>query len=362
MMFNADDRILVFPVDRESLPVIKGTASYPNICIHRLIAPESWGHDGESFMCADGMVEIHHDYENGLTDCSAVWIVDSWNELDFCKFIEPAIRLAYGNSKRVVCSRRLSALEKALLSDIELDYVDYSAFTPTIGQDDRVQEIRTPVIFILSNTELCNQFYIETALCEELRNRSYESLLISSQKECIVFGQYSIPHFMFGNEFSENKKVIAFNKYIRHLEVKHNPEIFIIGVPGVAMPYSHQYSIDFGITAYEMSEAVKPDFTVLSSPCMPYDTDYFKSVEESLQGRLGISVDVHSLSPYALDMTESSIEKQLGYLSVDDAYIQETVDRIGYNKLLNLNRKQEMTHVVDRIIDKLSGGVSTYIT
>jgi len=222
-MFEADDKILVYPVDRESLQIIKSTANYPSIRLCRLVSPESWGHCGDSYMCADGMVEISHRYEDGLSDCSTVWIVDSWNELDFNQFIKPAIKLAFEKGKRVVCSRKISKAEKALLSDINVTYIGYSSFIKTIKRGDRVQEIRTPLVLVMSNTEFCNQFFVETAICAELRNRGYESILISSLREGIAFEQYTIPSSMFRSEYSENEKVIAMNQYIRHAEVTHKP-------------------------------------------------------------------------------------------------------------------------------------------
>jgi peptide maturation system protein (TIGR04066 family) len=360
-MFGVDDKILLYPFDRESLPVIKGAENFLNIRIYRLVAPESWGHDDECYKCSEDIVNVSHDYESGLDDCSAVWIVDSWNELDFSRFIEPAIRLASIKGKRVVCSRCLTSSEKALLFDLDVIYVDYSSFAPTIASNDRVLEIRVPVIYVMSVTEFCNQFYIETAICAELRNRGYDTLLISSRKESIIFGGYTVPDFMFHGEYSENDKVLAINQYIRNLEMEHQPEIIVIGVPGNVMPYHYQYSSDFGVIAYEISEAAKPDFAILLSPCMQYEAEFFKGIEDSLRGRLGVHVDVHSMSPYTLDFSAATIEKSLSYLSVDDSYVCDMIKRADYVNLLNLNNVDGISSAVDRLIDKLSGNLGSLI-
>jgi uncharacterized protein len=232
----------------------------------------------------------------------------------------------------------------------------------SFSRDARIHEVRTPVVFVLSSTENCNQSYIESALCSELRNREYDVLLISEQKDSVVLGQYPIPDFMFQGTYSENEKIIALNRYIWGLERKHQPEIIVISIPGAAMPYDVRHSSDFGVLAYEFSEAVPPDFAVLSSPCMPYEIGYFKGVEKSLHGRLGITIDIHSLSPYVLDYAEISFEKSLCYLSVDDEYVREMIKRIGYDNLLNLNHKVGISAAVDHLIDKLSGGVGSIIT
>lgn len=361
-MFDASDRVLIYPIDKENLTVVKSTKNYPNIQICHLVTPESWGHSGEYYDCAKGMVEVSHDYESALNDSSVIWIVDSWNDLDFKMFIEPAIRLASEKGKRIVCSRSLSEREKELIRDIEVVYIEYSSGESIIERTDRVQEIKTPIIFVASITEFCNQFYIETALCAELRNRDYETLLISSRKESIAFGGHSIPDFMFHGEYNENKKVLSLNHYIRHLEIEHRPEIIVVGIPGVAMPYDYQYSSDFGIIAYEISEAAKPDFVVLASPCMPYDMNFFKGVEESLHGRLGVFIDIHSLAPYALDLSESSVNKRLSYLSVDDYYVQKIIEQISYVNLLNLNHMQGISSAADKFVDKLSGGLGALVT
>ena len=361
-MFDIDDRILIHPVDKEILPVIKSTANYPNIRLSQLISPESWGYGGESYPCAEGAITVTHDYEKRLEECSAVWFVDSWNELDFKQFIEPYIRLAYEKNKRIVCSRALSRSEKESLSDIEVGFVAHTLSSPVINRDSRVQEIRTPVIFVMSSTEHCNQFFVETAFCADLRNRGYEPLLISSRKEGSVFGQCTMPSFMFDCIYTENEKVIALNHHIRRLEIERQPEVIIIGVPGAAIPYDYKYSSDFGIIAYEISEAIKPDFAILASPCMQYDMKFFEGIEKSVLGRLGVSVDIHTLAPYALDFTEVSFEKGLGYLSVDDDYVQDMTEKIDHSNLLNLNLMNGISAAVDRIIDKLSCSAASLVT
>ena len=361
-MISVDDRVLVYPVDKGNLSVVKSTSNYPHFRICQLVSLESWGYGGDSYKCADGIVQISHDYERGLNHCNVVWIIDSWNELDFTQFIEPAIRLASKKSKRIICSKKISAEERKFLSNIDVIYNELSSFEPEITVENRIQEIRTPVVFVMSNAEFCNQFFIETALCTELRNRNYNALLISSCKESIVFGDYSIPDFIFQNKYSENEKVLAINQFIRHLEMKHQPEVIIIGVCGVAMPFDHRYSNDFGIIAYELSESVKSDFTILVSPCMQYDQVYFKGIEKTLQGRLGVTVDIHSLAPYAIDFNETHINKCISYLSVDDNFVRDTIDRIGYKNLLNLNEQDGISIAVDRLIDKLSGNTSSLFT
>ena len=358
-MFSADDRILIYPVDRANLPLIKSAENYPNVHLCHLVSPKSWGYDGELYKCLNELVYVSSNYESALEDCNTLWIVNSWNKLDFSQFIEPAVRLAAKKGKRIVCSRDLSEEEKVSLSDIGMIFNCYSSEKPEIGQDDRVQEIRVPIAFVMSSTEFCNQFFIETALCAELRNRGHHALLISSQKESVSFGEYTFPEFMLSNH-SENKKVLAMNRYVRDIEAKHQPDVIIIGIPGAAMSYDYRYSTDFGIIAYEVSEAIKPDFAILSHPCMEYDIQFFKGVEEALHGRLGTHVDVHSLSSYALDFFDD--DKALSYLSVDDSYVSEMISQAGYNNLINLNNMDGISSAIDRLVEKLSDNSSSLIT
>ncbi len=361
-MFDFDEKILLYPIDRENLSIIKSVENYQNIHIHRLVSFESWGHVGEYYIINGIKVDISYDFEKALDDCTTVWITNSWNEIDFTNYIQPAIHVANKKGKRIVCSRELSEKEKILISDIDLTYISHSSFMPITNRDSRVQEIRTPIISVMSSTEYCNQFYIETAIGAELRNQGYDVLLVTSRKEGVAFEANTIPDFMFSRNYNENEKVISLNQYIRYLETKKQPDVIIIGVPGAAMPYHHKYSSDFGILSYEISEAIKPDFVILSSPCMPYEKDFFLGIERDLYGRLGVTVDVHSLSPYALDLSESSMEKNLSYISVDDYYVQKTINKIAFDCLMNLNNTKGISGVVDRIINKLAGGAGTYIT
>ena len=362
MIFDISDRILVYPVDRKSLSIIESSENYSSIHLCQLVSPLAWGYENYSARTSEGQVMISHDYETALCDCTAVWFVDSWNELDFIKFIEPAFRSANQQGKKVVCSRKLTDNERASLSDLEITYIDYSIFTTIPKQDDRISEVVTPVIYVLSSTEYCNQFYVETALTAALRNRDYKTLLVSSQKEGVAFNEATLPGFLFFSSFTENEKVIAMNRYICHLEKEYQPEIIIIGVTGAAMPYNNQHSSDFGIIAYEMSEAIKPDFSIMCSPCLSYEHKSFEEIEKSIFGRLGVCIDIHSLSPFALDYNEISTEKRLGYLSLDEKYVQDMISKIDYTGLLNLNTMNGISSAADRVIDKLSGGAGSLIT
>jgi hypothetical protein len=69
-VFDATDKILLYPVDRESLPVIASAARFPNVDIRALVSLESWGHIGECYRCASEEVEVSCDYESSLDICS----------------------------------------------------------------------------------------------------------------------------------------------------------------------------------------------------------------------------------------------------------------------------------------------------
>jgi hypothetical protein len=152
---------------------------------------------------------------------------------------------------------------------------------------------------------------------------------------------------------------MAMNHYVRQLEMKHAPDIIIVGVPGAALLFDSRFSTDFGIIAYEISEAVKSDFAILSSPCAPYDKEFFRGIEDGLQGRLGVSVDAHSLSPYALDFAAEM--QSLSYLSLSDTFVCDIIEQIGYDKLYNLNNIDGISSVVDLLIDKLSNDDSSLL-
>jgi hypothetical protein len=81
-----------------------------------------------------------------------------------------------------------------------------------------------------------------------------------------------------------------------------------------------------------------------------------------LKGRLGVSIDVHTLSPYALDLSDTTYDKALGFLSIDDALVTEMIQQIAHEKLLNLNHMDGITAAADRLVDKLSGGTGSIIT
>lgn len=349
----------MFPVDRESFSLMQSAKYYPHIHIHKLVSIASWGYIGDKYQCSDEYIEVSCDLEGCLKECSVIWIVDSWNHADFNNVIKPAIQLAVKQGKRVICSKILDESERELISGYSVFYIQHTQFSHDVSIDDRVQEVRTPVVYVMSSTEYCNQLFIETALTFNLRNRGYNVLFISSLKESVAFNEYTIPDFMYSERCSENRKILSLNRYVCHLEMKHHPDLIVMGIPGVAMSYDYRFASDFGIIAYEISEAVKPDFAILSSPSLSYEMHDFNRIEEALFGRLGVSVNIHTLSYNALDFFTN--EMSLSYLTVDEAYTNEIIARIGYKKLLNLNEEAGITLASDRVINFFSDSSSSVL-
>ena len=348
------ERVLFYPVDREALSIIKSFECQEEREIAAVVSLKSWGFVGEEISIHGKNFSITDNFEENLDTATTVCITDSWNELDFSKYIMPQIRIALKEQKEVICFRKVSEAEKTELTGLGVMCIDYERNSNLFEKSERAKIISTPIVFVMGTTDYCNKFYIQVALKREFEEMGYKVSLVSSRKESVYFGSRPFPKEMLENNLSESQKIIGFNNYIREIEKIEEPELIIIGIPGAILNYYQGYSNDYGTLAFEVSEAINPDFTILSSIYDAYEMSYFQNIEKGLKGRLNIEIDLHSLSEYSLDFGSMSVEKKMVYLTLDNTVVDEKIFEINYSNLLNLNSRTGITSTFERIINKLT--------
>jgi peptide maturation system protein (TIGR04066 family) len=219
-----------------------------------------------------------------------------------------------------------------------------------------MKEIKTPVVFVIGVAEKTQKFYIQLALRQHFSNKGYKIAQIGTKSYCELLGFHSFPLFMDSPYLSELSKIILFNHYVKKIEKTEKPDVIIIGIPGGIIPLDNKYNNKFGITAFEVSQAVCPDAVILSTLFENFPLEYFIELNLISKYRLGFEIDCFNISNVKFDWAESMIAHKPCYLSIDPLYLNKRKSEynIPDKPVFNVMDNADCVQLADYILDKLS--------
>lgn len=174
---------------------------------------------------------------------------------------------------------------------------------------------------------------------------------ISSRRYCDYLGMHSFPDFMFENQYSEKEKILLFNHWVKQIELYEKPDVILLGVPGGIIPYNDTFVNYFGITPYEVLQAVRPDSLILGLPYKEYTSEFFEEMNRLTTYHFGVSVDSFTISNDLFDLN-SSMERQAPcYITVQPNKVDELLQKIGDTQYKVFNvcsgiQKQKMAQLI----------------
>lgn len=362
-------KLIIFPFDSQVSPIVRHKSLLENMDIVGVVSPKGWGYDGQDAGrigrgTALGL-EVTSDFDAALDLCDTVYFTESYKTIDLDIFVYPKIFKAIEKGKNIICSvpiensvyDEISAACKNTGVDFKyynsLKYLDKYNFQESLPE--KLLIIKTPVIFIAGLGENVHKFEVQLALRENFLDIGYRVSQIGSRNFCELLEFHSFPAFMYSKGLSESDKILLFNRFVKQIESNEKPEIILIGIPGGIMPLSEKFTCKFGITAFEVSQALKPDAAVL---CTYYEneTSYFNEISKAVRYKFGFPVDCHVLSNIMIDYDKSKRMNKMSISTVDCGFINEKITSYtGLNEpVYNILDKDNMQAMSKYIIDKLS--------
>ena len=365
----ANEKLLIYPYNLQFSPILRHKSLQKKYEISCLVAPNGWGFTGKDAGIVDRGpdigITISSDFEKSLDLCDTVMFIDSYFPIDFKNIMFSKIKMAIRSKKNIVC---LLELESEIIKELEhiCNYEGVS-FTyhggsqnlldSTISiENESIEEINTPVIFVIGMGERTNKFEIQLALREKIQRLGYKISQVGTRANCEMLGFHSFPSFMYDSNISEVNKVLMFNRFIRKIEKVEAPDIIIIGIPGGIMPYNRQFTNKFGMFAYEISQAVIPDFVIFSLLYEDYKVDAFEIFSNSLKYKLGFYVDVFNIANTQFDWTRAFEEQISSHISIDSKSISEKNKTYSQckNTVLNILNEDDAEKMANIAIEKLN--------
>ncbi|QNU67327.1 TIGR04066 family peptide maturation system protein [Ruminiclostridium herbifermentans] len=364
-----NERLLIYPYNIQFSPILRHKDLLKGYEISCLVSPNGWGYTGKDAGIADNGPDIgmtvSSDFEDSLGLCDTVVFIDSYFPLDFKKNIYNKIKMAIKSKKNIICFLQLETniiTELECICRYEGVYFKYYGRSQDVLADniyienENIEEINTPIVFVIGLAERTNKFEIQLALREKIHELGYKISQVGTRTYCDMMGFHSFPSFMLESNISEVNKILMFNRFIKKIEDTENPDIIIIGVPGGIMPYNSTYTNKFGILAFEVSQAVLPDFVIFSMFYEDYKVDGFEFYNNSLKYKLGFNIDIFNIANAQFDWVRAYEEKRISHISLDYKAISEK--NKGYSQsnipVLNILDENDSDKIAKLLIEKLS--------
>jgi peptide maturation system protein (TIGR04066 family) len=361
-------KVLVFPYDSEFSPVLRHHEMMPEYTVAGVVSPPGWGINGKDAAVADGgdllNITVNSDFESLLPICDCVLFSESEKQLDFEKSILPRVLKAAEHGKEILYLKELDEDKKKRLKSVckkyNVVFKSNEDFKDTFSVDGayglKLHKINTPVIFVTGSYEKTQKFEIQLSLREAFSSLGYNISQIGSKNYCELIGFHSFPEFMFSCELNEERKIYAFNNYLKEIEIEENPDVIIIGIPGGIMRLNDSFTGKFGIIAYEVSQAVTPDVSVFSTFYEDFSSEYFEKLGMSVKYKLGFEVSCYNLSNVKFDWDAAKDSEKESYLLLDGGFIQKRKAKFNMLKtpVFNILNDNDRGNMASYLIDTLS--------
>lgn len=349
-------KILLFPFNIHCSEILRYKHLASNYDVVGAIAPKGWGIGGRDIGFVDGGTDTGiyvQDTINYDKDFDGVLVAAECGEPALENIIIEFVCDILEHGKEVFFTSRLTKRLEELCEDYPKQVFFDVEETVLDNKAEKLFGISTPIIMVAGMHELTHKFKIQLEIRQYFQELGYRVSHISSKKYGSVLGAYAFPQFMF-DEIAENTKIYAFNHLVRRIEKEEQPDVIIIGVPGELMPYNEKYPSHFGITLYEVMQAVQPDAFILSCLYEKYDDEYFQKLAVSIQHKYGVRIDGFNISTFQVDYNETEQNNSLQYFRTTYKEVDNVLESCsGDIPLYNVMNGVDGKRIAELIYNKL---------
>lgn len=323
-MKNLDNGLLkvaIYPYDYEMQPYLQYSSMLRNVKLEILLTPNGWiSENMQLYGYKVQTVLLDNDYQ--LVD--AVWITDSVNNLEDKQIYEIAEEFLKHN-KQILLSRHIKKETHSNLVQLVNKYsgelIDLLQSEQNIDFNEIpaiLYDIYTPVISVAGIGERTDKFLLQLAVKDYLERQGYHVILVSSRDNSMYLDNvYALPIFMNGIMPSEYK-IILYNNFVKKIEEEEKPEVIINGIPGEIMPISKVQPGHFGIHAFQILNAVNPDFLIMGLYGNVISDKYVKELKQIMKYKFVANIDCFYLSNCAQDVFTVNRSRPIEYFFITE--------------------------------------------
>lgn len=352
------EKIIIYPYSKAYEPYVRSNEILGEYMITALVSPRGWGYEGD--IVADGQGKeylVSADFSEQLDDCTSVWFVAD-GRLEMSKeLLREKLLEAVNHGKKILYTRyddeNYEEMKKLIPTEL---YIEKKERPETISHllPDRTYDIDTPIVVVAGMGKDTDKLAVQLILKQKFQEKGYAATVISSRRDGDWDDVYSMPNFVFDPSVGEAEKIIKLNHYVKQIESKERPDLFIVGVPGAVLPFDGIDHNEFGILAYEMSFAMPCDAAVL---CMTYNSQFkgdYGKLAEDMENRFGYNIAGIHVAALVADSQDFYEEIKLTYVYIDQKVVEKKVSEINEDTVWNILNPQGAERAVLRLIDILS--------
>lgn len=358
-------KTMIYPFDIESVPLVRHNALINDFNITEIISPNGWGLNKKDAGYIDGGKSIgmiiDNDFDKGLEKCDTVLFTEPSNKIDVNNVLYPKIIKAAKKSKNIICTLELEKEMTEKINDIcSENRKMFKNFTNKFKEvvhpeNEEIYNIDVPVIFVTGVSERTNKLEIQIVLREYIKKMGYKVSQVGTRNNCELMGFHSFPKFMYNNLLTESEKIVLFNYYIKTILIEEKPDVIIIGLPGGIISFNNKFTNRFGVLAYEISQAVKPDVTVLGIPYVEIPNEHLYNISICSKYRFGFDIDCYSISNSFLNVSSSQLMNKLQYTTVGYDAVEKRKKIYSSSKIpvYNILNEDDAKKMSELLINKL---------
>jgi peptide maturation system protein (TIGR04066 family) len=186
----------------------------------------------------------------------------------------------------------------------------------------------------------------------------YKVSQIGSRNYCEVFGFHSFPRFMYSTEYTEDEKIIRFNNYLVEVEHLEKPDVILLGISGGVMPINDRDIGNFGVKAFEVSQAVVPDVTILNTQYEAgVNEEYYKNFAKQIRNKFGFEVNFFNIVDKCIDWQNVNMYNVFNYCTIASDRIEVLKEDIRNSSDLSIYsavKESDLKELAENVIDTLA--------
>lgn len=354
------EKILIYPYNIMYKSYVKENRFSEEYRFEALVSPKGWGLEKDMVIGdEENSYIVENDFTEQLKRCSMVWFVEDDirrlpEEIVFEKLNE-----AINAHKKILFTRKkdIKQYEKAIRMIPKCQLINENVVNFKEEKNDTgefLYRIEAPVIVVFGIGEHTEKFDVQFNLGKKLREKGYKVSNVTSRRDSEIVGLHSLPEFLFNKNMQMRDKILAYNHYVKQLELEEAPDIFVIGVPGGVVPFDEYVDNHFGEMAYMISYAVPCDVAIM---CIPYCGEYnenYVELNKSMWEKFRWKTVACHMSSTAQDLMTYWEEHTMKYLTIGKRLYNEKIKILEEKDIYNMLSEQGAEQVVERICSLLS--------
>lgn len=330
-------KCLLYPYDISLLHMV--LHDFDNISVKEIASPNGWGYVGED---AGDKIGI----QTGIIVKDRQDIC--WKQIDKL-LLMPSILPLHEKELQAVVALAESFHVEVVNMRVPKEHVLLKSETDMPERE--LKEIDLPIVLVIGTGDRTNKFDIQLVIRDCFEQNGYNVSQIGTKGYCEYLGFHSFPEFMYSGQ-SVTEGIIKFNHYVYEIANTEEADAIVIGVPGGLAPYNEKYLNDFGYLNFMVANAVKPDYVVLATACVDYNSEYINSMTNVLQYKYEYEVDAVFIGNSYINWEVTKSSDRLIHVTLDAEYVKREAEKA---KAYSVYEKSHVEQFKKHLIGTLSG-------